>query len=127
MTSPYYETVSLRDVMSIIRSAQRTALLTAREEYMLDNPEYVKAMDRELQLNLGNAIAKEIQPSFPTFTRDERRFKQRSIETWVLTRDQVDAIMFTLTKLAEILKTYEVRIPVYGDLDYAPSIIAKGS
>jgi hypothetical protein len=99
--------------------------MTAAEEYMMDNPAYVQHMDDELQRKLGMAIAREIQPSFPTFTRDERRLNQRSIETWVLTRDQVDAIMFTMMRLAEKLKNYEVRIPVHGGLDDSPFIVAK--
>jgi hypothetical protein len=102
-------------------------LNAAAEEYMMDNPKYVQAMDDDLKHKLGNAIARELDCSFPTFTRDRQGLNQRSIETWVLTRDQVDAIMFTLMRLGEKLKTFEVRIPVNGVLDDASSIVAKGS
>lgn len=120
-----YETVSLRDIMSILRSARRSALHTAAHDYMMDNPAYVQAMDDDLQRKLAHSITREIRPSFPTFTRGEYALNQRSIETWVLTRDQVDAIMFTLMKLAEKFNGYEIRIPINGDLD-ASSIVAKG-
>lgn len=120
----YSETVSLQDVLSIIRGSRRQAMMAINHEY-IDHEDYLKHMDRELQLKLGNGIAKEIQPSWFSFSRDPNQYNQRSIETWVLTRDQHDAIVMILMKMAQQLKTLEVRIPIYGELDASP-IISKG-
>ena len=89
--------------------------------------EYIKHMDRELQLRLGNSIARDIRPSWCTFARDLNQLQQRSIETWVLTADQHDAIVMVLMKLAEKMNTFEVRLPTIsrGELN-ASRIVPEG-
>ena len=119
----HYETVSLRDVLSLIRGSRRQAIMSVNHEY-IGEPDYIRHMDRELQLKLGNSIARDIQPSWYTFTRDPNQLQQRSIETWVLTADQHDAIVMVLMKLAEKMQTFEVRLPTIsrGELNASPFI-----
>ena len=116
----YHETVSLRDVLKILRSSRQQATTTVAYAHLADNPAYMEALDNDVKNKLGRGIARTIEPSWATFTRDEYGLPQRSIETWVLTREQVDAIVMVLMKLAEKMNTFDVRIPIKGEFDVTP-------
>ena len=122
----YSETVSLRDVLSIIRNSRKQLISSVNPEYLENSPEdYLRHTDRDLQGRLGMAIAKNIEPSWYDISKDSWGYPQRSIETWVLKREQHDAIVMVLMKLAEHMKTFSVMLPVYGDQDVTP-FVPKG-